>query len=54
MTVRLLDVNVLVAIAWPQHTHHIAAHHGGTVVAFDEGLIRLAEQRGHIATVIPV
>ncbi len=26
MTVHLLDVNVLIALAWPSHTHHEAAH----------------------------
>jgi hypothetical protein len=26
MTVALLDVNVLVALAWPNHVHHAAAH----------------------------
>ena len=25
--VRLLDVNLLVALAWPQHVHHGLAHH---------------------------
>lgn len=26
MTVALLDVNVLLALAWPNHQHHAAAH----------------------------
>ena len=26
MTVSLLDVNVLLALAWPTHVHHLAAH----------------------------
>lgn len=26
MTVHLLDTNVLIALAWPQHIHHGAAH----------------------------
>lgn len=26
MTSHLLDVNVLIALAWPQHVHHNAAH----------------------------
>ena len=26
MTAVLLDVNVLIALAWPQHVHHAAAH----------------------------
>jgi len=36
------------------HLLQLAAHHGGTVVTFDGGLIRLAEQRSQSATVIPV
>ena len=30
-TVFLLDVNVLVALAWPNHVHHLAAHEWFTV-----------------------
>lgn len=26
MKVALLDVNVLLALAWPNHQHHVAAH----------------------------
>ena len=26
MAVRLLDVNLLMALAWPSHTHHASAH----------------------------
>ena len=26
MSVSLLDVNVLLALAWPTHVHHLAAH----------------------------
>lgn len=26
MTVRLLDVNLLIALAWPDHVHHALAH----------------------------
>ena len=26
MTVHLLDTNVLIALAWPQHVHHVEAH----------------------------
>ena len=26
MSVHLLDANVLIALAWPQHVHHAAAH----------------------------
>ena len=27
MSAHLLDVNVLIALAWPSHAHHEAAHH---------------------------
>ena len=27
MTVSLLDINVLLALTWPNHTFHLAAHH---------------------------
>lgn len=48
--VRLLDVNVLLALAWPNHAHHNAAHawfasnkHGGwaTCLFTEAGFVRI-------------
>lgn len=46
----LLDVNVLIALSWPQHVHHHRAHawfgaHGGpwaTTPVTESGLVRLS------------
>ena len=27
MTIHLLDINLLISLAWPQHVHHASAHH---------------------------
>jgi toxin-antitoxin system PIN domain toxin len=48
---RLLDVNVLVALTWPQHVHHAAAHRWlaglgtrrfATCPSTEQGLLRLS------------
>ncbi len=48
---RLLDVNVLVALTWPQHVHHAAAHRWmtglgarrfATCPSTEQGLVRLS------------
>lgn len=54
MTVPLLDVNVLVALAWPNHVHHSAArawfagaHEAGwaTTPVTESGFIRVSSNR---------
>ncbi|MDE2653652.1 MAG: PIN domain-containing protein [Gemmatimonadetes bacterium] len=51
---KLLDVNVLVALAWPNHVHHAAAHHwfranrdGGwaTCPLTESGFVRISSNR---------
>src|SRR5438270_12127168 len=53
--IRLLDVNVLLALAWPEHSHHEAAHRWfgehraegwATCAATQSGFVRLSSTRG--------
>jgi hypothetical protein len=37
----LLDVNVLVALAWPNHLLAVALAHRGMLATFDRGLAEL-------------
>lgn len=55
----LLDVNVLVALAWPNHVHHAAArewfnenHRNGwaTTPVTESGFVRVSSNRAAIAT----
>lgn len=57
--IALLDVNVLVALAWPNHVHHSAAqrwftrHHGSgwaTTPVTETGFVRISSNRSAIAT----
>ena len=53
--IRLLDVNVLLALAWPEHSHHEAAHRWfaqhraegwASCPATQSGFVRLSSTRG--------
>jgi toxin-antitoxin system PIN domain toxin len=55
----LLDVNMLIALAWPNHTHHVRArswfkdHHPGgwaTTPVTEAGFVRVSSNRAAIAT----
>jgi uncharacterized protein len=61
MPVALLDVNVLIALAWPNHEHHSAANHwledrvgqGWATCPMTEcGFVRLSSNPGVIATAV--
>jgi len=55
--IRLLDVNVLLALAWPEHSHHEAAHRWfarhraegwASCSATQSGFVRLSSTRGAV------
>ena len=55
----LLDVNVLIALAWPNHVHHSAAHRWfarahsagwATTPVTESGFVRVSSNRAAIAT----
>lgn len=61
MSVSLLDVNVLLALAWPNHVHHLAAHgwfgenYGSgwaTCLLTQLGFVRLSMQPAAVKTPI--
>ncbi|MEK7408999.1 MAG: TA system VapC family ribonuclease toxin [Acidobacteriota bacterium] len=63
MAVALLDVNVLLALAWPQHAHHGAAHEWfagqrpegwATCALTQAGFVRLSSQPGAVKTPVTV
>ena len=61
MAVALLDINVLLALAWPNHVHHNAAHvwlaehrrHGwATCIHTEMGFLRLSMQPAVVKTAV--
>ncbi len=62
MKAALLDINVLLALAWPSHQHHAAAHgwfaresrHGWATCAFTQlGFIRLSSNPAYTPDAVP-
>ena len=62
MTPALLDVNVLLALAWPNHQHHQAAHawfhaesrHGWTTCALTQvAFVRLSSNPAYTPEAVP-
>ena len=62
MKAALLDINVLLALAWPNHQHHAAAHrwfareskHGWSTCAFTQlGFIRLSSNPAYTSSSVP-
>jgi len=61
--VHLLDVNVLIALAWPNHVHHAAAHSWFAANAAEGwatcpltqcGFVRVSANRTVIAAAVPI